>query len=93
MLSAAEVTRIRRGLGLTQTQLGQLLGVHPLTVSKWEREVLSPSPHQEALLRSFQAAQKRDSEIGDEVGRLLVAAGVAVALYHLLKAAFGGKGR
>jgi transcriptional regulator with XRE-family HTH domain len=33
----------RRSAGLTQKQLAELLGVEPITVSRWERGVTSPS--------------------------------------------------
>jgi len=36
-MTAATVRRIRRGLGLTQVGFAKQLGVHPMTVSKWER--------------------------------------------------------
>lgn len=90
-MTGAEVTSIRTTLGFTQVQLAQLLGVHPLTVSKWERNQGQPTPHQAALLRSFGAACGSQPEIGQVVGGLLVSAGVAVALWALLDAAFGNK--
>ncbi len=90
-MTAAEVVATRTDLGLTQVQLASLLGVHPLTVSKWERAVASPSPHQEALLGSFQKAAKSKTDIGEAVATLLVTAGVALALFALLEAAFGKK--
>jgi len=88
-MTAAQVQAIRTSLGLSQVQLGQLLGVHPLTVSRWERGLLAPTPHQTALLDSFGKASSTETQIGDEVANLLLTAGVAVALYALLKAAFG----
>ena len=87
-MTSQQVIAIRRSLGLTQAQLAQLLGVHPLTVSKWERGISSPNPHQAALLESFQNAANQQPGIGQVVVGLLVAAGIGVALYHLLKAAF-----
>ena len=87
MLSNRVIRRIRDGLGLTQGQLAELLGVHPLTVSKWERGLLEPGPHHEALLRSFRKAGGQE-DLGETIGELLVTAGVAVALFALLKAVF-----
>lgn len=90
-MTAAEVSEIRNKLGLSQVQLAQLLGVHPLTISKWERGVSDPTPHQSALLQSFGKAGQSKQQIGNEVSNLLVTAGVAVALWALLSAAFGEK--
>ena len=90
-MTAIEISSIRTRLGLTQIQFAQLFGVHPLTVSKWERGVLDPSLHQQAMLDSFRRANKADADIGEAVAALLVTAGVAVALYALLKAAFDKK--
>jgi putative transcriptional regulator len=90
-MTAAEVSEVRNKLGLSQVQLAQLLGVHPLTISKWERGVSGPTPHQAALLQSFGKAGQAKQQIGTEVSNLLVTAGVAVALWALLSAAFGEK--
>jgi transcriptional regulator with XRE-family HTH domain len=90
-VTAGEVREVRTKLGLTQVQLASLLGVHPLTVSKWERGTLAPTPHDEALLCSFGTATVKEPEIGDTIATLLVTAGVALALYALLEAAFGKK--
>ena len=80
---------LRAELRLTQVQLAQLLGVHPLTVSRWERGEVNPSPHQQALLESFRKAKQSKDDIGETVANLLVTAGVVVALYVLLRAAVG----
>ena len=88
-MTPQEIKRLRKDeLGLTQVQLAQLLGVHPFTVSKWERGILSPTPHQDALLQSFRKARVTQADIGESVANLLASAGVALALYYLLKAAF-----
>jgi transcriptional regulator with XRE-family HTH domain len=84
-----EIKRVRDGLGLTQEQFAQLLGVHTLTVSKWERGLLSPSPYQESLISSFaKARERKQSTGGAKVASVLMGAGVAAALFFLLKAAF-----
>ena len=41
----------RRALGLSQAEFASLLGVHSMTVSKWERGEAVPSAHQVALIR------------------------------------------
>ncbi len=91
-MNAAEIRTIRDRLGLTQPQLAQLLGVHALTVSKWERGILTPSVHQATMLQSFGKAAKKP-DVGDAAAQALVTAGVALALFLLLEAAFGKKGR
>jgi transcriptional regulator with XRE-family HTH domain len=84
-----QVSALRQKLGLSQVQLAQLLGVHPLTVSKWERDVLAPTDHHVQLLASFAKARRAKAAIGSEVAALLVTAGVVVALFTLLEAAIG----
>jgi len=41
-MTGAEVRRHRRRLGFTQVQLAKQLGVHPVTVSRWENGWLMP---------------------------------------------------
>ncbi|MEX2343553.1 MAG: helix-turn-helix domain-containing protein [Steroidobacteraceae bacterium] len=79
---------LRKALGLSQVQFAQLFGVHFMTVSKWEREVIAPSPYQAALMDQFAvtAAAKRE-QARNEVKSLLVGAGVVAALIWLLTAA------
>lgn len=44
-MTAAEVRRIRERLGLTQAELAARIGVHTMTVSRWERGVVNvPEP-------------------------------------------------
>lgn len=88
-LSKDDIKQIRDRLGFTQVQFGSLLGVHPLTVSKWERGALQPTPHQQALITSFRTASTKQENVGKTVGELLITAGVIVALLALLNAAVG----
>jgi molybdopterin-binding protein len=44
---------LRARLGLTQAELAELVGAHPMTVSKWERGLLAPSAHQRRVLRAL----------------------------------------
>lgn len=92
-LSRAEIRQIREGLNLTQVQFATLLGVHPLTVSKWEREggALKPTPHQQALIESFRVASDKQEKIGETVAGLLITAGALVALVALLNVALEDK--
>lgn len=47
---------LRERLNLSQKALAELLGVHAMTVSKWERGVLAPSAHQRRMLRALTGA-------------------------------------
>ena len=44
---------LRTRLALSQAQLAELVGVHAMTVSKWERGVAKPSAHQRRLLQAL----------------------------------------
>jgi molybdopterin-binding protein len=44
---------LRVRLNLSQKELGELFGVHVMTVSKWERGVLEPNEHQKKILRAL----------------------------------------
>lgn len=89
-MTPGQLQQVRQKLNLSQVQLAQLLGVHPLTVSNWERGVLrrplTRAPFSIRLQKLGGGARKT---IGDEGGELLLTAGVVVALYALLNAAFG----
>ncbi len=50
---------LRARLNLSQQELGKLLGVHVMTVSKWERGVLAPNEHQKRILRALSDAAER----------------------------------
>lgn len=79
-----DVKRLREQLGLSQAQFGNLFGVHPMTVSKWERDILQPTHYQMALMMDFQKAAKTE-EVRGTLGSVLIGAGIAAALYLLLK--------
>jgi len=87
-MSPEEIRSLRQSLQMTQDQFAQLMGMHSLTVSKWERGILQPNPYQAALMQSFKKAKERKPDIGDFVKGLIVGAGIGIALYHLLNAAF-----
>ncbi|HZM00300.1 MAG TPA: TOBE domain-containing protein [Planctomycetota bacterium] len=73
-----DVVRARRRAGLTQTRLARLLGVHPITVSKWERGLLAPNVRQTAILaalgrpgRGGTAPGPRVADVAEELAGLL----------------------
>ncbi len=78
--SGLDVARIRRRAALTQSRLARLLGVHPITISKWERGLLQPSARQQALLRALGR--------GGSGGEAARAVDVAEELAGLLNQAF-----
>jgi transcriptional regulator with XRE-family HTH domain len=88
-VSPVEIFNVRTGLGLSQVQFAQLLGVHPLTVSKWERGLLVPTHHHLALIKAFSDANSARKGVGDQVASLLLTAGLVAALYVLFEAALG----
>lgn len=49
------IVRLRRHLRLTQLELGRRVGVHWVTVSRWERGICSPRVPQLAQLAWFAA--------------------------------------
>jgi transcriptional regulator with XRE-family HTH domain len=51
---------IRASLGYTQARFAALVGVHPLTVSRWECGTLEPTPIDVRLLRVIEIAISRD---------------------------------
>lgn len=85
-MKGSEIRSIRQLLGLNQAQFGQLMGVHAITVSKWETDATSPTAYQEAFLSQYRIAAK-DKEVRDDLKGLLIVAGVIAAVMFLLKAA------
>jgi DNA-binding transcriptional regulator YiaG len=55
--SPAYLAALRKALGLTQAQLGKLVGRDKLTVSRWECGTLAPGP--QALARLYALAHNR----------------------------------
>jgi DNA-binding transcriptional regulator YiaG len=54
-MSPADVRRIRKRLGITQQQLADRLGVHPVTVRKWEAEMQAIRNTHATLIRVIAA--------------------------------------
>jgi len=84
-MDATAIASLRKSLGLSQAEFGQLFGAHTMTVSKWERDVLQPSAYQLALMQQFRhTANIKEAEAKEQVKQLLVGAGVVAALLWLL---------
>lgn len=84
-MKCSEIRSIRRLLGLNQAQFGQLMGVHAITVSKWESGITSPSDYQLAFLSQYRIAAKNE-QVREDLKNVLVAAGVIAAVIFLLNA-------
>lgn len=82
-MNAAEIKAARNTLGVSQSGLADLLGVHPVTVSNWERGVLTPTTWQGALLRAL-AKSPRASEVHAHYQAAGLAAALSVGLEHAL---------
>lgn len=86
-MNPPELQQLRADLGLSQVQFGQLFGVHFMTVSKWERGLLVPNTYQLALMEQFRkTANANKAEAQEQLGKLLVGAGLIAALAWLLAA-------
>ena len=84
-MTPEDIYKLRTDLNLTQALFGQLFGVHPMTVSKWERGQLAPNDYQVSLMTAFQnAAQKK--KVKDQLSGVLVGAGIVAAITLLLTA-------
>jgi DNA-binding transcriptional regulator YiaG len=79
-----DIIKLRNALGLSQAEFAQLFGVHPMTVSKWERGVLKPTSYQGVLMNDFEKAS-REKIVKDTLKNVLIGAGVVAGLYLLLK--------
>ncbi len=77
------IRSVRNSLGLTQSEFGQLLGAHSMTVSRWELGQLAPSAYQQALMEAFQTAS-RNRRFNKPIKTLLVGAGIVAVLAFLL---------
>lgn len=82
-----EIANLRKSMGLTQVEFAQLFDTHHMTVSKWERGVLSPSSYQIALMNQFSQAVAKVPDPQEELQQLLVGAGVIATLFWLLSKA------
>lgn len=86
-----ELKTIRGNLKMTQHQLSQLLGVHPITVSKWERGRIPVPPYHGTLMKSFAEAYKKHPDVGKRAITVLMWGGIGPALYCLFRAAYERK--
>ncbi|HDL86348.1 MAG TPA: helix-turn-helix domain-containing protein [Candidatus Acetothermia bacterium] len=87
-MTPSEIVNVRRALGLSQVEFARLFDVHSMTVSKWERGLVPPTPYQVALMDQFRrATEVQQAKVNEQLKNLLVSAGVIAALFFLLKSA------
>lgn len=86
-MSGTPWRRLRRRLTLTQVEIAAVLGVHPITVSRWERGLLAPSSAQHALLGALSKGRDQDRTLGEKLREVLHSVGPVAALTAGLVAA------
>lgn len=93
----AELVReVRAGLGLSQLDLGRILGVHDQTIWRWEKGRFSPTVFQKALLLVCREALRSPAAavVKNQVATALQeedAMAPARAVYAVLHAQFGSQ--
>ncbi|MCH8618037.1 helix-turn-helix domain-containing protein [Undibacterium sp. TS12] len=84
-MAPEDIIAIRKSIGLTQADFARLFDAHVMTISKWERGVVTPSPYQIGLMEHFrQKVSAEQARARTEVKQLLINAGVIAALIWLL---------
>jgi len=84
--------KVRKKLGLSQAQLGKVMGVHPLTVSKWERGAATPEGATAQLLKVIDRRLEEKPpppNIKDLILAALAGEAIGAGLEVLLGALFG----
>jgi putative transcriptional regulator len=83
-----QIIGLRRRLDLTQAQLAQMLGVHAMTVSKWERGDAVPTPYNVQQLRLLDkgSANLNHDEFGEFLGLLAMGLAVAALAFLVMRA-------
>jgi hypothetical protein len=86
--SAAVPSRLlREHLDLTQSELAYMLGVHAMTVSKWERGIAYPSPYnmQQLGLLALGASRMVESDRLAFRGLLAIGSGVGALAFVVMR--------
>ncbi len=82
----SQIREVREKLGLKQAEFASILGVHAVTVSRWESDQLLPTAYQLGLIHKFAEAARRQ-EAKNEIATIIVTAGAIAGLFFLLKLA------
>lgn len=88
-MKATELKEIRDRLGMTQSELANVLGVHSMSISKWELGKNPIPVYHASILDVFSMAVKRNPEIGEEVKVFIYSDGQVYALYKIMECALG----
>ncbi|MBX2988036.1 MAG: helix-turn-helix domain-containing protein [Bdellovibrionaceae bacterium] len=83
-IEPTDITALRKALKLTQQEFAQLLGVHHMTASKWERGELKPTGYQLALMTDFRQVVEKNDNIPSILSAMLVGSSITNALFILL---------
>jgi hypothetical protein len=78
---------LRHVLGLTQAELAYMLGVHAMTVSKWERGTAHPVPYnmQQLGLLALGASRMTESDRLTFRGLLALGSGVGALAFVVMR--------
>lgn len=82
---------LRERLHLTQDELGRILGVNAMTVSRWERREYDVPQYQSGLIKMLERAASHDPKLGAKLSESLIGAGSYEALRLVLNAALASK--
>ena len=83
-----EVRDTRTALGLTQGEIASILGLHYVTVCRWERGHITPKPWVLAIFHRFRVAAQVD-DLAGRMSRVLALRGPLAAMYLGLAVSYG----
>lgn len=92
-MTGTEIRALRANFALSAKQFAQTLGVHVLTVRRWERAgpaKVRIDPLQVALL-TLAHDQPAQRQLGKEIAHGLDVGGGMLGLYYLLYSAYGSE--
>ena len=94
-MTADEIKNLRTRLGWTLREMGEVLDVSHMAISKWERAERTPGPYKMAALEQLrnrldraEGDERRDEFMSDLKG-LAARAGIAILLAYLFKDSLG----
>jgi DNA-binding XRE family transcriptional regulator len=91
-METTHIKILRQKLHLAQAQLAQVLGVHSITVARWESGTAKPNDYQAGMLNAFEVASHNE-QVVRALGAELITQGAIAAVYLLLNASHGGRAK